>query len=249
MLLIQSRQPEPCPPLEDKHQPRERTVLVRLRQTTHHHFPSFYQQANASKTNQRKTKCETNFYHRQRRQELITEFKGKTYKPCSIFGPNRKSRYAKFFFCDECDLADRELESRPKARLNRTSDRSPYKCQAHHTNIYRPTQRITIEFCQDVYKRYAGNASKPPPIPRKESLVSAHKRPALSISSNNQTCNGEPNQRPPSSCMRILRFQTTKKTCTWISRMSKKTCTQISCRLTLPPKIQTKAVTDSHKRN
>ena len=80
---------------------------------------------------------------------LMKEFADDTTKPCSVFGTQRKFLFRSFYFCDNCDLADRMQQSKPQLKLNRRTVNGKYTCQAHHTEFGFPTHRLDEEEEED----------------------------------------------------------------------------------------------------
>ena len=81
------------------------------------------------------------YYEREQVAKVCRNFKHRKYKPCSVFGLDRVERYrGGFFFCLNCHFADTREQNDSKHPINRFS--GLYKCQAKHTDIIFPTDRM-----------------------------------------------------------------------------------------------------------
>ena len=84
-------------------------------------------------------RCEENTVERSRIAKICKTFLKSTFVPCSVYGRGREEEYRGYYFCDQCDKADREEAARPGHFINRTIEGGRYKCQAYHTNLLHPT--------------------------------------------------------------------------------------------------------------
>ena len=85
--------------------------------------------------------CESNSVERKRIAEICKTFLKSEFVPCSVYGRDREQAHRGYFFCNNCDKADREQSSRPGHYINRTIIGGRYKCTAEHTNMWSPTFR------------------------------------------------------------------------------------------------------------
>ena len=85
--------------------------------------------------------CESNSVERKRIAEICKTFLKSEFVPCLVYGRDREQAHRGYFFCNNCDKADREQGSRPGHYINRTIVGGRYKCTAEHTNMWSPTFR------------------------------------------------------------------------------------------------------------
>ena len=82
-----------------------------------------------------------NYNERKRIAELIAEFEGHDFYPCSIFGQYRNQLFRQFKFCGNCKDADEQEKDRPGIPLNRKTINGRWTCRAKHQNSGYPTTR------------------------------------------------------------------------------------------------------------